>query len=175
MRSWVILALAVAACDKPGSSAVRDGTDTTSAAAASVAVTDAERQRMEQAVNDWIKLTMSQWEQGDSAALMGTYPSSGPLVSAGNGELTTSRDSVAGMLAGLSQTSDRKTSYQNPKIDVLAPGVAAVTLAFRFEGKQPDKKPFNNAGVYSAVLAERDGKLQIVQEHQSMLPAPKKK
>jgi hypothetical protein len=174
MRSWLILVLAVAACDKPGSSAVRDGSDTASPATATAAVTDAERQRMEQAVNAWIKTTMTQWEQGDSAGMMSTYPASGPLVSAGNGELITSRDSVANMLAGLSQTSNRKTSYQNPKIDVLAPGVAAVTLAFRFEGKTPDKKPFNNAGVYSAVLAERDGKLQIVQEHQSVPPAPKK-
>ena len=35
-------------------------------------------------------------------------------------------------------------------------------------------RSFNNSGVYSAVLAERDGKLRIVQEHQSTLPTPKK-
>ena len=173
MRNWFVLVLGMVACNKPASSPARDDA-TRATTEASATVTDAERQRMEQAVTAWIKTTMDQWEQGDSAALMGTYAPTGPLVSAGNGELITARDSVANMLAGLSQTSDRKASYQSPKIDVLAPGIAAVTLTYRFEGKTPDKKAFSNGGAYSAVLAERDGKLQIVQEHQSMLPAPKK-
>ena len=51
--------------------------------------------------------------------------------------------------------------------------MAAVTYTFAFEGKTPDKKPFKNHGVYKAVLVEHDGKLVILQDHQST-PPPKR-
>ena len=114
---------------------------------------------------------LSWYALGDAGAMLptGRYTS---LVSATDGELYTSRDSVAQFYAGLKPTDARKATYQTPLVDVLAPGVAAVTVAFRASGISQGQK-FDHRGVYSAVLIERDGHLRIVQEHESFVPSSK--
>jgi hypothetical protein len=126
---------------------------------------------MEQLVAAFVTKAFRDWEQGDSAALMATYmPGDGPLVSAGDGLLYRSRDSVAAFLIGLGKTTGKKAAFEKPVIDVLAPGIAAATYRFTLEGVNPDTKRFAHEGVYSMVVVERDGGLHIVQEHQSLLP-----
>jgi hypothetical protein len=179
MRNVTLLLLGVAAW-QPGAgegrsadSAVREDAREDAVDVSEVTVTDAERRRMEDSVQTWVKMTADLWVQGDSAGLMDTYLPGDSVVVASEGEMIRTRDLAAMFAAGLGATSERKNTYQIHKIDVLAPGVAAVALSFQYQGKAADKQPFNPHGVHTAVLAERDGRLRIIQEHQSRPPAKK--
>jgi len=130
---------------------------------ATTTVSDVERRRMEDSTNTWIAMTFRQSEQADSAGMMDSYLPSEPVVSAYDGELITSRDSLEQSYAGLKEVTGRKASYHDVKIDVLAPGVAVATMLYRYEGTNKGKK-FIKRGVYSVVLAERDGRLRLIQE-----------
>jgi hypothetical protein len=138
------------------------------AAASPAGVTDVERQRMKKAVIAWLDTTMHEWQRGDSAGLMNsTYPTAGGWVSIGDGLMYTNRDSVARFLGGLSRIADKKIGHGTPTVDVLAPGVAALAVTYRAQGKPPKMKPFDTRAAYTAVLLERNGQLQILQEHTS--------
>lgn len=171
MRKLTVVLLAlVSGCSRPSTPAATRSNPTETPTAS---MTDAQRQATEDSAKAWLTLGQVQFERGDSAGMMGTYLADGPLVSAWDGKLVTSRDSVAQMLAGLSQVAEAKATFGDTKIDVLAPGVAAVTATYRFQGANQGQK-FDNRGVYSAVLAERDGRMRVVQEHNSMLPRTRK-
>jgi hypothetical protein len=75
-----------------------------------VAITDAEGQRMEDSAKAWIAMTFKQTVQSDSAGLMSSYMPSGPVVSAYNGQLITSRDSLEREYAGLQEVTDVKAT-----------------------------------------------------------------
>jgi len=164
MRSWMLLLLGLTACGKSAATVAGEEANKSTTLAA---VTDAERRRMEAAVDEWAQWCAERWEQGDSAALMTTYPASGPLMSVTDGRLDTTRASVARYLSGLDKIEDRKVSFEIQRIDVLAPGLAAVTLRYRYQGNRTGTGPSDDRGLYTAVLAERGGHLEIVQEHQS--------
>jgi len=123
------------------------------AAASPAGVTDVERQRMKKAVIAWLDTTMHEWQRGDSAI--------------GDGLMYTNRDSVARFLGGLSRIADKKIGHGTPTVDVLAPCVAALAVTYRAQGKPPKMKPFDTRAAYTAVLLERNGQLQILQEHTS--------
>jgi hypothetical protein len=166
MRNWMLLLLAVPACQAAESAVRKDAVKVSE-----VTVSDPERRRMEDSVVSFIARAFHDWEQGDSARLMATYmPGDGALVSAGDGLLYTSRDSVAAFLIGLDKITGKDAEFEKPLIDVLAPGIAAATYRIKFEGVNPDKKKFAREGVYSMVVVEREGGLHIVQEHQSLVP-----
>ena len=169
MRNVLLLLLGVTACGRSAASTVAERKPEAGT------VTADERRRMEDSVHAWLARTFHDWEQGDSAALMATYlPGDGLLVSAGDGELYTSRDSVAAFLTGISQTTGKHASFEKPLVDVLAPGVAAATYKIQFGGVNPNKEKFERRGVYSVVVVEREGTLHIVQEHQSLVPVESK-
>ena len=122
MRNVLLLLLGVSACGRSAASTVDDKKPEAGT------VTADERRRMEDSVHAWLARVFHDWEDGDSVALMGTYlPGAGPLVSAGDGELYTSRDSVAAFLIGVGQITGKQGSFSKPLVDVLAPGVAAAT------------------------------------------------
>src|SRR4051794_34440220 len=107
MRNVLLLLLGVTACGRSAASTVDDRKPEAGTVSAD------ERRRMEDSVNAWLARTFHEWEQGDSAALMATYlPGDGPLISAGDGELYTSRDSVAAFLVGLDKTTGRHASFE---------------------------------------------------------------
>jgi ketosteroid isomerase-like protein len=135
-------------------------------------VSDVERRRIEDSTKAWIAMTFRQSEQADSAGLMDSYVPSGPVASAYNGELITSRDSLEQSYAGLKEVTGTKATYHDVKIDVLAPGVAAATMLVRHEGVYKGKK-FIKRGVYTVVLAEREGRLRLIQESGSTVRPPK--
>jgi hypothetical protein len=81
MRNVKLLLLGVAACRPAASARLDKAADDTPAV-----LTDAERQRMEDSAKAWLAITERQWEEGDSAGLMGTYLPSGPIVSAFDGQ-----------------------------------------------------------------------------------------
>jgi hypothetical protein len=168
-RSTLLLSLLLGC----GGSSPPRSAESRHAVVTSTSMTDAEQQSTMDSARAWIAPSYHQWEQGDSAGLMASYPSAGPLVTANDGNLVTSRDSVAGFFAGLGQTTGRRATYDDAKINVLAPGVAAVTTTYRLRGARQGKK-FDMHGVYSAVLAERDARIRLIQEHQSSVQEPSK-
>jgi ketosteroid isomerase-like protein len=130
--------------------------DKTVTATAATAVGDIERNRMVDSVRAWVRLTADLWMKADSVGLMEQYLNEDSLVSVTQGVPTVARDSIEHMLDGIAKTSNRHIDVQIHRIDVLAPGIAALTMSFHFQGNDPDKKHFDSQGIYSAVAAERD-------------------
>lgn len=170
MRNWMLLLLAASAC-QPAESAVREDAVKVS----EVTVSDAERQRMEDSTKAWIAKVDKHQEAKDSAGLMDTYLPGPRIVAAANGQLFTVRDSSAAGISRFYQAVRAVTQdVGEPYIDVVAPGVAALTYPYTYTATSKKGKTWTVHGVYSAVLAERDGRLRIIQEHYSEPPEPAK-
>jgi hypothetical protein len=172
MRNWSLLLLGVAACQPAESAVLEDAVKVSN-----VTVSDAERQRMVDSTKAWIERVHHYAETLDSAGMANTYLQDRiQIVSAGDGDLWTSRDSVAASFARFSEgvrqhEATVKLEAGEPLIDVVAPGVVAVTYpaAITATNKKGQSSKTSHA-VYSAVLVEREGHLWIVQEHQSNRP-----
>jgi hypothetical protein len=167
----MLLLLGVTAC-QPAESAAREDAVKVS----ELTVTDTERQRMEDSAKAWITMVHRYVEARDSAGLMNTLLPGARIVSAGDGDVFTVRDSAA---AGLSNFTQAVTTVSikegEPQIDVVAAGVVAVTYPFDLTPtSKKTGKAWTSHGVYSAVLVERDGRLWVVQEHQSNRPSSTK-
>ncbi len=107
--------------------------------------------------------------------LMALYAPTGPIVSASGGRITTSRDSLrAGIEAFWTNVGrnmrDAHVEWTAMHIDVLAPGVAAMTATYRIPHKQPNGLPHVIGGAWTAVFVLRAGRWVIVQEHLSDNP-----
>jgi hypothetical protein len=169
-KAIVLLLPLIFACDRSAQQGAAGSRQTDTP---SLNMTNAQRQATEDSAKAFLSLAHELLERGDSAALMQMYPPTGPLVSAGDGQIMTNRDSVGKSYGELSQVKDAKVTFGDAKIDVLAPGVAAVTMPYQFEGTNQGKK-FNNRAVYSAVLAPIAGRMRSIQDHIStMVPKPK--
>ena len=111
----------------------------------------------------------------DSAAYVAVYLPTGPIVSLGGGELVTSRDSVA---AGVGRFFRRATAvdivFPDPKIEVLGPDAAAIATPFVLMTTDSAGKQEEMRGAWSGVLAIREGRVRVLQEHQSNLPQRKR-
>jgi hypothetical protein len=111
--------------------------------------------------------------RGDTAASMAEYWS-GPVVTVDNGRLITSRDSLgAAYRSFYGTTRSREAAFSSPRIDVVAPGVAALTSNLVLHWTGMEGKPTELRGVYSAVLAVREGRVRIIQEHEFSEPPPR--
>jgi ketosteroid isomerase-like protein len=114
---------------------------------------------------------------GDAVGrLMSLYPSSGPVISASGGQVSTSRDSLeAGIRAFWENVGrnmrDPKWSWGPMHVDVLAPDAAVVTTTYRVPHLTPRGEPHVIAGAWTAVFQRRGGRWVIVQEHLSDVPA----
>ena len=113
---------------------------------------------------------------GDPVArLMSLYPTTGPVISASGGMVTTSRDSLqAGIRAFWENVGknmkDPKWTWGTMHVDVLAPDAAALTTTYRVAHLTPRGEPHVIAGAWTAVFQRRAGKWVIVQEHLSDVP-----
>ena len=107
--------------------------------------------------------------------LMSLYPSSGPVISASGGQVSTSRDTLeAGIRAfwdnvGKNMRNPRWT-WGNMRIDVLAPDAAVVTTTYSVPHLTPAGQPHVIAGAWTAVFQRKGGRWVIVQEHLSDTP-----
>jgi ketosteroid isomerase-like protein len=114
---------------------------------------------------------------GDAVGrLMSLYPTSGMVISASGGQVTTSRDSLeAGIRAFWDNVGrnmrDPKWSWGPMHVEVLAPDAAVVTTTYRVPHLTPRGEPHVIAGAWTAVFQRRGGRWVIVQEHLSDVPA----
>jgi ketosteroid isomerase-like protein len=109
--------------------------------------------------------------------LMSLYPSSGRVVSATAGRVTTERDSLASAVAAFWTNVGQymrgpKWEWGAMEIDVLSADAAAVTATYTIPHHTPDGAPHVLGGVWTSVWARRDGSWRIVQEHLSDMPRP---
>jgi ketosteroid isomerase-like protein len=114
---------------------------------------------------------------GDAVSrLMSLYPTTGDVISASGGQVSTSRDSLqAGIRAFWDNVGrnmrDPKWTWGAMHIDVLAPDAAVLTTTYRVPHLTPRGEPHVIAGAWTAVFQRRQGRWVIVQEHLSDAPA----
>lgn len=107
--------------------------------------------------------------------LMSLYPTSGPVISASGGQVSSSRDTLeAGIRAFWDNVGKNmrnpKWTWGSMRIDVLAPDAAVVTSTYRVPHLTPAGQPHVIAGAWTAVFQRKGGRWVIVQEHLSDTP-----
>jgi ketosteroid isomerase-like protein len=115
--------------------------------------------------------------QGVVDRLMHLYPEVGPVVSASNGQITTSRDSLQAVIRRFWETTgvnmqDPHWEWGDVYVDVLAPDAAVMTATYRIPHRTPTGAPHVIAGAWTAVWVRDGARWEIIQEHLSDLPAP---
>jgi hypothetical protein len=128
----------------------------------------AERTRVEDSVRVFLTRYIAAYESRDIRSVMALYPTSGPVASANDGRVTTSRDSIeAGIGRFLKGMREIAFGNDPPIVTALDSRSAVVTLAFHGTGTWNDGRAFSTTGSWTAVLAERDGRFTIIQEQES--------
>lgn len=146
------------------------------AAAAPDAPSDAERREIAAEVERRLRAATDLRAEGDVVArLLSIYPDSGRVVSAAAGQLTTTRDSLAGAVAAFWQDvgqnmRDPEWRWGPMQVDVLSRDAAVVTAAYRIPHLTPRGQPHVVGGAWTAVFARRGGEWVVVQEHLSDAP-----
>lgn len=107
--------------------------------------------------------------------LMSLYPARGPVYSAGAGQFTASRDSLASGIRSFWENvgrnmRDPQWQWTAMHIDVLSPTAAAMTATYRVPHRTPRGDPHVIAGAWTAVFEKRGGRWIIVHEHLSDRP-----
>lgn len=130
-----------------------------------------------QAVTDSVRVFLARYiqayESRDIHAVMALYPNSGPVSSANDGRVTTSRDSLeSGIGHFLQRLKEVSFHTETPIVTALDARTAVVTLVFHGTGTFTDGSTFSTNGSWTAVLGERDGRLAIIQEQESHPRAP---
>ena len=104
--------------------------------------------------------------------LMSLYPDSGPVISATDGRITASRDSIQGSIESFWESMGR--NMQQPRwvwgerrIDVLSPTAAVMTATYTIPHFAPSGEPHTVGGAWTAVFQKRRGRWVIIQEHLS--------
>ena len=133
----------------------------------------ADRLRVEDSVRVFLTRYITAYESRDIRAVMSLYPPGGPIASANDGRITTSRDSLESAIGGFLRAM-RSIAFTTdpPIITPLDSRTAAITLVFHGTGTRNDGGAFSTTGSWTAVLAERDTRFTIIQEQESHPRAP---
>jgi hypothetical protein len=114
---------------------------------------------------------------GAEQRMLALYADTGRIVSAEEGQIIASRDSV--MLGIKLFWQNVGVNMRQPKwiwrhtyVDVLSPTSAVFTGAYRVPHLTPRNQPHELAGVMTMVFVKRGGKWGVVQEHLSDTPPP---
>lgn len=110
-----------------------------------------------------------------AARLLSLYPDSGRIISAVAGRVTTTRDTLAGEIAGFWQRVGR--NMQNPRfvlgstyVDVITRDAAVLTLMYSIPHTTPQGTPHTVSGAWTMLWRRVNGRWRIVQEHLSDTP-----
>jgi ketosteroid isomerase-like protein len=157
----VVATLALSACSHHGSSSL----------------SDEDRRAIAREISERVVAAYDLNRPGAVERLMSLYPSRGPVFSAGAGQFTTSRDSLASGIRSFWENvgrnmRDPQWQWTAMRIDVLSPAAAAMTATYRVPHRTPRGDPHVIAGAWTAVFEKRDGQWVIVHEHLSDRPEP---
>ena len=104
--------------------------------------------------------------------IMALYPDSGPVISASNGRISSSRDTLESGIASFWEAMGR--NMQQPKwvwgerhVDVLSPTAAVMTATYTIPHTAPSGAAHVVGGAWTAVFRKRDGAWRIIHEHLS--------
>lgn len=104
--------------------------------------------------------------------LMTLYPDSGPVVSATDGRMTASRDSIRASIESFWQIMGQ--NMQEPRwvwgerrVHVLSPSSAVMTATYSIPHRAPSGEAHTIGGAWTAVFQKRRGRWVIVHEHLS--------
>jgi len=110
-----------------------------------------------------------------AARLLSLYPDSGRIISAVAGRVTTTRDTLAGEIAGFWRRVGR--NMQNPRfvlgstyVDVLTRDAAVLTLVYSIPHTTPQGTPHTVSGAWTMLWRRENGRWRIMQEHLSDTP-----
>jgi hypothetical protein len=159
LRPVLILA-ALAAC--------RPGRATSGGPEADAALADTLKARIEQAY-DFSR-------PGVVERMSGLYPSTGRVISASAGQLTTSPDSLRAGLAAFWENAgknmrDPKWVWGEVYVDRLGPDAAVLSATWSIPHIAPTDRPHVIRGAWTAVFRRIGGQWMIIAEHLSDPPA----
>ncbi|WP_411281057.1 YybH family protein [Gemmatimonas sp.] len=110
-----------------------------------------------------------------AARLLSLYPDSGRIISAVAGRVTTTREPLAGEIAGFWQRVGR--NMQQPRfvlgstyVDVITRDAAVLTLVYSIPHITPQGSPHTVSGAWTMLWRRENGRWRIVQEHLSDTP-----
>ena len=112
---------------------------------------------------------------GQLERMLALYPSSGRVVSANTGSVTTSIDSVGNgirefwMYVGVNMRNP-KWEWTNIYVDVLGPDAAVATGTYRIPHLNPRNVPHVLGGAMTMVFRKQNGRWVVIQEHLSDTP-----
>ena len=114
---------------------------------------------------------------GAEQRMLGLYADTGRIISAEQGRIVASRDTVQLGIKLFWQNvgvnmRQPKWIWTQTYVDVLSPNSAVFTGAYRVPHLTPRNEPHEIAGVMTMVFVKRNGKWGVVQEHLSDTPAP---
>lgn len=131
--------------------------------------TTAEVKATTDSVNAFLERQKDQFAHPDTTLdPMEDFLPTGDVAVALDGQLISSRDSLRATLREPSPP-NASMEYGTKKIDVLAPGVAAVTVGVQARQEQGNMVA-ERLGVWSGVMAVRAGRTRILQQHMSLKP-----
>ena len=176
---FVILVASITGCsldESAGAASQRDRVASSPAPVSSVSG-DAVPAEMASAIADTItRLVEGAYDfsrPGVVERLMSLYPETGPIASAGDGRIVTSRDSLEASIAAFWNDIGRNMRgarwvWSQRRIDVLSPSSAVMTAVYSIPHTAPSGAPHTVGGAWTAVFARQgDGRWRIVHEHLS--------
>jgi hypothetical protein len=156
---WVIgtLTIATASCRSPAT------------------ISAADRQLITDSLTRQVKAAYDLSKPNVEQRLLSLYPSSGRVVSAANGRILTSRDTLAMGIKAFwenvgSNMRQPRWIWDQMLFDVLAPNAAVMTATYHVPHFTPRNMPHVIGGAWTAVFEKRGDRWYIVQEHLSDLP-----
>jgi hypothetical protein len=147
-------------------------------ASGAASLTDAERRTVADSLEGMVKRAydFSGPPADGLRRLVSLYPDSGRVVSARDGRMLTSRDSLVDGIRYFWESVGR--NMQDPRwiwermvTDVLDRNSAVITATYRVPHRTPQGAPHELAGAMTLVFARRSGRWVVVQEHLSDRPA----
>jgi hypothetical protein len=159
LLSAAALAVGVGACGRSGT------------------LTPAQRTAIAREIDAKVRDAYDLSKPGAEQRMLALYADTGRIISAEEGQVIASRDSV--MLGIKLFWQNVGVNMRQPKwiwthtyVDVLSPTAAVFTGAYRVPHLTPRNQPHELAGVMTMVFVKRGGKWGVVQEHLSDTPPP---
>ena len=141
------------------------------------ALTPAERTAIAREIDAKVRDAYDLSKAGAEQRMLALYADTGRIISAEQGQIIASRDSV--MLGIRLFWQNVGVNMRQPKwiwtqtyVDVLSPTAAVFTGTYRVPHLTPRNQPHELAGVMTMVFAKRSGKWGVVQEHLSDTAPP---
>ncbi len=134
-----------------------------------------ERAAIADSIKQLVVSTYDLSRPGAVARMMSLYPTSGTVLSANSGRVTTTRAALQSQLDTFwtyvgSNMRNPRWEWTSMHVDVLSRDAAVMTATYRIPHLTPRNMPHVIGGAWTALFVRRGGKWVIIQEHLSDVP-----